>query len=459
MIYFILYINKVKMENITKPTFFKYEDFNVYPAEEVLNYDPVFFKNHKITSKNIRDSIEIFNLIENNHFILLAKKKESWFKYERKYPKAKLFLTKEWVENNIPKFKDISNDDDYECPPTPDILELTDNEKFKDTDGNVLDIEVRGTRNKKDTYFKVKNVSKEFNMPNLQIVLIDKKKCYDENIHYRYFSTYQKQTYGLKVASKKEIFLTYKGMLKVLFSSRSGNAEKFTDWVEDVIHTHHIGSINSKQKLASTLLGVDIDTIKKVLSSKSGKIPCIYLFFVGFAKDIIKDNEISYTDDDIICKFGRTDDLHRRSGEHFNTYNELYKSKIELLTFSIIDPANEKESEKAVKTCLSDYRIKIDNQKELIMIKKNKLKDIRYQYELIQNKFIGAQAGLEKHIEELKRIIKEKEHDIELKNKDIENVKLNCKLDLKEKDLFIKNLELEIMMLKNKLLLNNIKID
>ena len=93
------------------------------------------------------------------------------------------------------------------------------------------------------------------------------------------------------------------------------------------------------------------------------------------------------------------------------------------------------------------------------MIKKNKLKDIKYQYELIQNKFIGAQAGLEKHIEELKRIIKEKEHDIELKNKDIENVKLNCKLDLKEKDLFIKNLELEIMMLKNKLLLNNIKID
>ena len=156
------------MENITKPTFFKYEDFNFYPAEEVLNYDPVFFKNHKITSKNIRDSIEIFNLIENNHFILLAKKKESWFKYERKYPKAKLFLTKEWVENNVPKFKDISNDDDYECPPAPDILELNDSEKFKDTDGNVLDIEVRGTRNKKDTYFKVKNVSKEFNILKLQ---------------------------------------------------------------------------------------------------------------------------------------------------------------------------------------------------------------------------------------------------------------------------------------------------
>jgi len=441
-----------------KPTSFKYEQFEVYSAKEVYNYDPVFFKGIKLTSFK-KSIIDKFNLIENTNYIKLIQKKSIWNLVTTAAPQAELFLTKQWVDTHVPKFKDNISNDDYECPPAPDILELNDNEKFKDINDNILNIEVRGTRNKKDTYFKVKDISKEFDMPNLYKNIIDKEKAYNENIHYKYFSTLTNFPNREKTTNRKELFLTYKGMLKVLFSSRSGNAENFTDWVEDIVHTHHIGTKDAKNKLASSLLGVDIETIKKVLSSKSGKIPCIYLFFVGFAKDIIKDNEISYTDDDIICKFGRTDDLHRRSGEHFNTYNELYKSKIELLTFSIIDPANEKESEKAVKTCLSDYRIKIDNQKELIMIKKNKLKDIKYQYELIQNKFIGAQAGLEKHIEELKKIIKEKEHDIELKNKDIENVKLNCKLDLKEKDLFIKNLELEIMMLKNKLLLNNIKID
>ena len=229
-----------------KPTSFKYDNYEIYPAEEVLNYDPVFFKNHKIIAKNIRDIIKIFNLIENNHFILLAKKKESWFKYELKYPKAKLFLIKNWVENNVPKFKDNSNNNDYDCPPAPEILELNDNEKFKDIDNNILNIEVRGTRNKKDTYFKVKDISKEFNMPNLLSSLLHKDKEYDINIHYKYFSTLQNMDIVHKKESKnlvkKELYLTYKGMLKVLFSSRSGNAEKFTDWVEDIVHTHHIGS-------------------------------------------------------------------------------------------------------------------------------------------------------------------------------------------------------------------------
>ena len=34
------------MEN---PTSFKYKQFEVYSAKEVYNYDPVFFKNHKIS--------------------------------------------------------------------------------------------------------------------------------------------------------------------------------------------------------------------------------------------------------------------------------------------------------------------------------------------------------------------------------------------------------------------------
>jgi hypothetical protein len=365
--------------------------------------------------------------------------------------------------HTLPKFKDVLDINDYKYPPAPEILELNDNEKFKDENDNVLDIEVRGERNVNNSYFRVKDISKCFEMPKLYDNIIQECSSYELNEDYKYFSISEiPLNKGLtrdKNKIKNEIYFTYEGMLKFIFVSRNDKAKKLRKWIKEIIFTVQMGTLNSKQKLASTLLGVDIDTIKKVLSSKSGKIPCIYLFFVGFAKDIIKDNEISYTDDDIICKFGRTDDLHRRSGEHFNTYNELYKSKIELLTFSIIDPANEKESERAVKTCLSDYRIKIDNQKELIMIKKNKLKDIKYQYELIQNKFIGAQAGLEKHIEELKRIIKEKENDLLLKDKDIEIIKYQYENKFKDKDIIIKDKDLEIMKLKCLLLQNNIKIN
>jgi hypothetical protein len=83
---------------------------------------------------------------------------------------------------------------------------------------------------------------------------------------------------------------------------------------------------------------------------------------------------------------------------------------------------------------------------------------------------MGQQKGIEKIINELNQIIKEKENQLKLKDKDIENVRLSCdsklekqilicKLEIKDKDLLIKDKDLEILKLKNKLLLNNIKIE
>ena len=419
------------MEDITKPISFKYEQFEVYSAEDVYTYDPVFFNGIKLTSFK-KSIIDKFNLIENTDYIKLIQKKSIWNLVTTAAPKAKLFLTKQWVDTHVPKFKDDISNDDYECPPAPGILELNDNEKFKDTDGNVLDIEVRGTRNKKDTYFKLKDVSKEFDINRLYDSLIEKTGNYEENIHYKYFSIYNKTKSLGKITNRKELFLTYKGMLKVLFASRSGNAENFTDWVEDIVHTVHIGTKDTKNKLASSLLGVDVKTIKKVLSTKSGKIPCIYLFFVGFAKDIIKDNTINHDGNEIICKFGITDDLKRRSEEHAKTYKLLYDSKIELLTFSIIDPVNEHEAEVAIKSCFRDNLIKLDTQTELIKIKKDRIKDIKKQYVLIQNSYIGAQKGLESTIEELRAIIKEKEYQFMLIEKDNNYIKFTCEAEKKE---------------------------
>ena len=48
----------------------------------------------------------------------------------------------------------------YDIAPAPQILNLEDNEKFKDANGNILNIEVRGERNHKKCYFKVKDVKK-----------------------------------------------------------------------------------------------------------------------------------------------------------------------------------------------------------------------------------------------------------------------------------------------------------
>ena len=63
-------------------------------------------------------------------------------------------------------------------------------------------------------------------MPNLQKLILDERKTYELNIHYKIF-TMDCVANGDIDHSKNEVYLTYKGVLKVLFCSRSGNAESF----------------------------------------------------------------------------------------------------------------------------------------------------------------------------------------------------------------------------------------
>ena len=58
----------------------------------------------------------------------------------------------------------------------PDIIILNDEKKFKDCDGNVLEIETICVRDCKSIYFKVKDVSEALNIKHMQTLIIDKKQ-------------------------------------------------------------------------------------------------------------------------------------------------------------------------------------------------------------------------------------------------------------------------------------------
>ena len=62
---------------------------------------------------------------------------------------------------------DDPNKDMYKYDEAPEILELTNEEKFKDTNGNIIEIEVRGERKYNNCYFKVRDVMDKIDMPNL----------------------------------------------------------------------------------------------------------------------------------------------------------------------------------------------------------------------------------------------------------------------------------------------------
>ena len=45
-------------------------------------------------------------------------------------------------------------------------------------------------------------------------------------------------------------------MLKVLFSSRSGNAETFQEWASDTLFTVHLGTEENKYELVKSMFGL-----------------------------------------------------------------------------------------------------------------------------------------------------------------------------------------------------------
>ena len=94
----------------------------------------------------------------------------------------------------------------------------------KDSEGNILKIETRGDREYNKIYFKVKDVSKDFNMELLQNIIIKENTLYKNNIDYKYFICEKKNdclNKSSKTTIKKELFLTYEGILRVLFGLRS----------------------------------------------------------------------------------------------------------------------------------------------------------------------------------------------------------------------------------------------
>ena len=120
----------------------------------------------------------------------------------------------------------INNDDElnindlYDIPPAPPILKLEDNEKFKNINGLPLNIEVRGERHHKKCYFKVKDVSEAFEMKSLF------KNIQHDNTSYELYHDYIFFTIQIEYATdnikcKKELYLTYEGMIKLLYISKN----------------------------------------------------------------------------------------------------------------------------------------------------------------------------------------------------------------------------------------------
>ncbi|XWV26726.1 hypothetical protein QJ857_gp0329 [Tupanvirus soda lake] len=411
---------------------------NYYLADDLMSNYPSFFRG----CKNSRSITTRKDKLPKDKYIYARNVSNKWLESDGNSKKFdKLFISKKWFDENHAD----SKEDVIEI--APKIIHLEDHEMFTDNNGNLIDIEVRGEREFDKCYFKVKDIMDGFRLKNLHKTIIDKR--YDgflENTHYKYF--YLEKVGGPENGKIKKLYLTYRGLMRVLFSSNKNTAEKFVKWASETLFTAQMGTIDQKNQLVSNLLGVSTNAVKEVFNKTSHKIPCIYLFSIGKVKDLRKSLDINneYDDNDYVYKWGMSNDLERRTKEHEKTYGKFKNTNLELILFGFIDPQYISQAENDIKHLFEDMNMKLDHDKydELAVITSKQMRSVKKQYESISKIYRG-------HSEELIQQLKDK--DTELKQKDME-IKILKKEHINE----LQKKENELQKKENELLKKDLEI-
>lgn len=327
----------------------------------------------------------------------------------------------------------IDNENDY--LDVPDFIELEEHEKFKDEDNNNLNIEVRGKRNVFSCFFRVKDISNAFGIPNLRITLVNEHSGYEINVHYVYFYDVTKDD-GVKI---KKLYLTYLGVLRVLFVSKTKISQHFISWATHTLFTAQFGTTKSRIELAAEIIHSNVDEIKSVISKSSMPISCVYYFTLGTVKDLRESFNIpeKYHDDMILSKYGMTKNLNKRTQQHHRTYSKFKGVNLSLAYFSIIDPEYISEAENCLSITCNLSKNKLEKHKELVILEPEDIKEIKKLFNNINSIYCIRHSNLS-------ALIKDEQHKFNMLELKMENQLLK-----KENEILKLKNEIELLKLKN----------
>jgi hypothetical protein len=356
---------------------------------------------------------------------------------------------------------------EYDLPPAPPILILEDHEKFRDVNGKPLEIEVRGERNVDKVYFKVHDVAKAFEMDRLMDTLTQTNSAFIDKEDFTTFITiiYEENdgnelsTNTRKFSTGKAVYLTYNGMLHVLYASRNKNARRFQRWASEKLFTIHMGTREGKEALAANVLGVSIKDVKNVFSKSANAVSGVYLFALNTVKELRNMMNIpdSFKDDDIVYKYGMTKDLERRSVELQNDLGKNLSVTLGLKLFTFVDANYISDAEIHLRNVFQGMNMKLEyeNRAELVIISQSKFPLIKDHYNTVSNLYAGSVREI---IEKLKQIemhhayeIERKNSELIMKEKDLDFLKRDHNKDLQVKDLQLELKDNKIHLLESQL--------
>jgi hypothetical protein len=377
-----------------------------YKAEYVKEVCPAFFVG---CMRSVRKLVDRKKIPENGYmFATFIKSSNTWKPSCIEVNKAALLLTEEWVKENVPRFGN-KEEKDLPVEMAPPLLALTDDEKFKDVDGNVLEVEVRGERHPDKIFFYGKDIERILSIARIKDILNDKTSNYEENIHYKKFIRSHTGSPGGeedKTCIRTKIFLSYRGLIRMLMTRRNPIAKLFEDWAINILFTHHLGTNQQKEILASKLLGSSVESVRSFLSTSPSKYSELYLICIGKANDLKEGLELpdTYPEDGLVFKYGYTDDLSRRLNEHRNKFGKINGSNISVVLHSPIDPKLLSKAELELKEYLQDEEVYITHPKykELVVMNEKQIKLVRLAFKDICCKYAGCMEKIQVEMDKLK---------------------------------------------------------
>jgi hypothetical protein len=143
--------------------------------------------------------------------------------------------------------------------------------------------------------------------------------------------------------------------------------------------------------------------IKKVLSRSFSPISCIYTFVLGNVGDLREQLHIDdrYEDHDYVIKFGRTNDLARRTREHEKTYACIRGSSVSLLRFVCVDPSLNAMAEGMLREFFSEHVIEYLQHKELAVLRTTSFRAFQERLRLIDESCMLRMRVLLQQVEHL----------------------------------------------------------
>lgn len=319
-----------------------------------------------------------------------------------------------------------------------DILELTDEEKFRDTKDNIHDIEVRGTRSENGILFRASDIAKYLGMENLIKTLNDTRREYEKNIHWirllkysdkvmtssqlRHCHLLQEVEKTIEKPIWKRTYLTLNGLLKVIFTSKSANENviQLRNWVIHLVFTHQFGSVEERENLS-----IELNNYKSNLND----IPGIYCIRIGKVKELRESMNISKElypakdfDSSYVIKFGRAEDIMSRFAQHSARTGYGKYGKITLDWFVMIPktflPRAESNLHQFFKASgmMFEYNDGHKDHNELIIVKPGEeRKQLKDKYKELVGNFPSTINELSKQLTTMRADFEQKLETVELK--------------------------------------------